>query len=153
MITIVILGIVLAIASSSWFGVVESRAVDSAANQLAADLRLAHSSATNQLRDWAVVSNPANVGAPTTCGSGNYYLVRMSSAGSPACSDVTVRSFEDGRAQLDTPFGVRFKPDGSAQMVVATNPFSVGSTDGDADSGPEHDISVNTATSRVRVDP
>jgi prepilin-type N-terminal cleavage/methylation domain-containing protein len=35
MITIVLIWIVMAIASSTWFGVVESRAVDSAADQLA----------------------------------------------------------------------------------------------------------------------
>jgi prepilin-type N-terminal cleavage/methylation domain-containing protein len=34
MITIVLIWIVMAIASSTWFGVVESRAVDSAADQL-----------------------------------------------------------------------------------------------------------------------
>ena len=39
---IIIMGIVLSIASSTWFRVVESRRVDSATNQLAADLRLAH---------------------------------------------------------------------------------------------------------------
>ena len=42
MIVIILMGIVFAIASSSWFGAAESRRVDSATNQLAADLRLAH---------------------------------------------------------------------------------------------------------------
>lgn len=42
LITIVIMGIVFAIASSAWFGVVDSRRVDAAANQLASDLRKAH---------------------------------------------------------------------------------------------------------------
>ena len=55
MVTIVMMGIVFAIASSTWFGVVESSRVDSATNQLAADLRLAHTSATNRLEDWQVV--------------------------------------------------------------------------------------------------
>ena len=55
-VTIIIMGIVFAIASSIWFGVVESRRVDSATNQLAADLRLAHTRATNRLEDWQAVT-------------------------------------------------------------------------------------------------
>src|SRR5215217_5322234 len=55
LITIVIMGIVFAIATSTWFRVVESRRVDSATNQLAADLRLAHTSATNRLENWQVI--------------------------------------------------------------------------------------------------
>lgn len=41
MIIIVIMGILFAIAASTWFGVVESRNVDSATNQGTADMRLA----------------------------------------------------------------------------------------------------------------
>ena len=56
-ITIAIMGIVFAIASSVWFGTVERRAVDSAANQLASDTRFAHTSVTNQSKvvvaEWA----------------------------------------------------------------------------------------------------
>src|SRR5215217_2442648 len=55
MATIIIMGLVFAIASSTWFGVVESRRVDSATNQLAADLRLAHTTATNRLEQWQVI--------------------------------------------------------------------------------------------------
>src|SRR5215207_8715181 len=55
MITIVIMGIVLAIASSTWFKMVESRRVDSATNQVVADLRLAHTQATNHLTDSSFV--------------------------------------------------------------------------------------------------
>ena len=39
------------IATSSWFGAIESRRVDSATNQVVADLRLAHTQATNRLTD------------------------------------------------------------------------------------------------------
>ena len=39
---IIVMGIVFAVASSTWFGVVESRRVDSATNQVAADMRMAH---------------------------------------------------------------------------------------------------------------
>src|SRR5215208_5773412 len=55
LITIVIMGIVFAIASSSWFKMAESRRVDSATNQVAADLRQAHSRATNRLHNWQVI--------------------------------------------------------------------------------------------------
>src|SRR5829696_8074512 len=55
MITIVIMGIVFAIASSTWFRVVESRRVDAATNQLAADLREAHTRAINRLEDWQAI--------------------------------------------------------------------------------------------------
>src|SRR5215211_6393063 len=51
MITVVIMGIVLGIASSTWFKVAESRRVDSATNQVVADLRLAHTQARNRLTD------------------------------------------------------------------------------------------------------
>ncbi len=40
LITIVLMSIAFAIASSTWFNIVESREVDSAANQVAGDLRL-----------------------------------------------------------------------------------------------------------------
>src|SRR5215203_7381175 len=55
LVTIVIMGIVLAIATSSWFKAVESRRVDSATNQVVADLRLAHTQATNRLIDSSFV--------------------------------------------------------------------------------------------------
>ena len=55
MVTIIMMGIVFGIASSTWFGVAESRRVDSATNQLAADLRLAHTRATNRLEPCQVL--------------------------------------------------------------------------------------------------
>jgi len=42
MIVIVLMGIVLAIVTSTWFRVVESCRVHSAPNQMVSDLRLAH---------------------------------------------------------------------------------------------------------------
>ncbi|MBA3617921.1 MAG: prepilin-type N-terminal cleavage/methylation domain-containing protein, partial [Rubrobacteraceae bacterium] len=42
MTTIAILGILIAIAIIIWLGILERRRVDAAANQLAADMRLAH---------------------------------------------------------------------------------------------------------------
>ena len=74
MTTIAILGILIAIAIIIWLGILERRRVDAAANQLAADMRLAHTSATNQLTDWRIVLYP-NKGDE---GDGaDYYLVRL----------------------------------------------------------------------------
>ena len=55
LVTIAILGILLAIAIVIWLGLLERWRVDAATNQLKADLRLAHANATNQLTDWRVV--------------------------------------------------------------------------------------------------
>jgi prepilin-type N-terminal cleavage/methylation domain-containing protein len=80
--TIAILGILLAIAMSMWNSVIESRRVDSAANQLASDMRLANTRATNQLTDWRVIYQ---VGDPS------YTLVRLSETCPPqdegGCTD------------------------------------------------------------------
>jgi len=56
MITIVIMGIIFAIASSSWFGVVETRGGRPQINFT--DLRLAHTNAVNRLSTWGVVLVP-----------------------------------------------------------------------------------------------
>ncbi|HZY57775.1 MAG TPA: prepilin-type N-terminal cleavage/methylation domain-containing protein [Rubrobacteraceae bacterium] len=56
--TIAILGVLLAIGIMSWLSILERRRVDAATNQLVADLRLAHTNATNQLTDWRVVLVP-----------------------------------------------------------------------------------------------
>src|SRR5919107_749852 len=71
--TIVILGILIAIAVIMLLGILERRKVDAATNQLAADLRLAHSSATNQLTDWRVVLVP-NRGEDN---KPDYYLIKL----------------------------------------------------------------------------
>src|SRR5215204_2384378 len=54
LVTVVIMGLVFSIASSTWFGVIESRRVDSATNQMVSELRRTHSSSTNRLQDWKV---------------------------------------------------------------------------------------------------
>jgi prepilin-type N-terminal cleavage/methylation domain-containing protein len=71
---IAILGILIAIAIIIWLGILERRRVDAAAKQLAADLRLANTSATNQLTDWRVVLVPEQAGED---GFPDYYLVRL----------------------------------------------------------------------------
>src|SRR5215218_9009845 len=71
--TCILMGLLFAIASPVLFGVVDGRRVDSATNQLAADLRLAHTRATNRLEQWQVVLTADSstytigpVGAPST---------------------------------------------------------------------------------------
>lgn len=144
LITIVILGILLAIASSTWFGVVDSRRVDSAANQLASDMRLAHTRATNQLTEWRVVYSHS---------SGNYTLVRASDG------FTNNRTLEDARVFGSEVGGsgstIRFKPNGVAEVdgfadADADGEFdiTVSTTDGSA----QRTMTLNTATSRVELD-
>lgn len=132
-IVIVLMGIVLAIASSSWFGMVESRRVDSAANQVASDLRLAHTRATNRLADWPVVFN---------AGASTYEI-------GPAGSSST-RTLSDG-SRVATTVTLTFKADGS----VTASPGSVSSirVEAENNSSKFHTIEFNTATSRVKVVP
>lgn len=160
LITIAIMGILAAIAIPSWFGIVESRAVDSATNQLTADLRLAHSKATNQLNDWAVVSNPAVVGAGAVAPPGkDYYLVKITTP--VLASGVIGRDLdEDNRVQIATssPVSLRFKPNGSvkaADNTALTGPvaITVHKTGGSTTDSNRHDIQIIPATSRVQIDP
>lgn len=71
---IAILGILLAIAVLIWLGILERRRVDAAAEQLAADIRLAHTSATNQFVDYRVVLVP---GREDEDDGPDYYLVKL----------------------------------------------------------------------------
>ena len=169
LVTIVLMSIILGIASSTWFGVVESRAVDSASNQLVGDLRLAHTSATNQLASWRVVYNAG--GSPVTgCGAGvspppaDYCLLKMS--GSTVVKELP-RSLPDdtkltsGNMPIVSPLPgftydrtLEFKSDGSAQALGALLPsisvtpeITVSADDDD----PSYTVSVNLSTSRVQV--
>lgn len=76
-IVIVLMGLVFAVASPAWFGVVESRRVDSATNQVASDLRLAHSAATNRLGTARLIFR--NDGDQVNCNgvSASYCLTRL----------------------------------------------------------------------------
>ncbi len=169
LIVVILLGIVLAIATSSWFGIVESRRVDSATNQLAADMRLAHTKATNQLGTWRVVLHPdrgdENAGA-------DYSLVKLDSAGNPVTGSEVSRTLPDN-ALLNSstllPVGgtraVQFAPDGSATLIGTLNLGAAG-TDGcpsgtpitgprirvTVDNNPMHCLTFNTATSRIEID-
>jgi prepilin-type N-terminal cleavage/methylation domain-containing protein len=139
MITIAVMGIVFAIASSIWFGVVESRKVDSATNQMVADLRLAHTRATNRLADHEV---------RLTDNSSTYRIGRP-----PAALETYTTYTLPDDTKVDTPgatLNIVFKPDGSVTPPGAPITFNV--TSADADGAPSHTIEVNRLTSRVKVD-
>jgi type IV fimbrial biogenesis protein FimT len=136
LLVIILMGILLAIASSTWFGAVESRRVDSATNQLTADLRQAHSRAINRLQPQTVT---------LTTGSSLY---TMTGVANPVDLD------EDSAANVvlvNTSAAIIFNSDGSATLPggAATLTRTVSSADGD----PAHDITINAATSRVQVVP
>jgi prepilin-type N-terminal cleavage/methylation domain-containing protein len=132
LIVIVLMGIVFAIATSTWFGVVESRGVDSATNQMVSDLRLAHSRATNRLTTWRVEMDPD---------TRNYQT-------GPTGGTLSSRSLPKGtRFSVSTGVSaVEFKSNGEAQLTGSGN-ITVAADDGH----PSHAIQINTTTSRIRV--
>ncbi len=161
LIVIALMGILFAIASSSWFGVVKSRAVDAAANQVASDLRLAHTRATNQLVDWGVttdLSSYPGLTLPVGIPSGDYYLLRIPSSGVLALSDITARNLPEEGAETEidpsTPLALRFHPNGSVEAVgTGVTTVQVHLAGEPYNSNPRHNIEVNPATSRVKIDP
>jgi type II secretory pathway pseudopilin PulG len=138
MIVIVLMGIVFAIASYSWFGMVESRRVDSATNQIISELRLAHTRAANRLQNWKV---------EPVANTGNY---RIGSCVDPCTAALTtpLRSLDEGTEFLPDlgVVAIVLKSDGTAQIIGAGN-IQVAADDG----SPCREIEVNTVTSRVRI--
>lgn len=147
LVTIAVIGILAAIAIPSWFGLIERRNVDTAANQLASDLRLAHTRASNQLTDWKVVY---------TVGNRDYRLV-------PGVGTPIDRSLPAGTKILDTEVlalsGTRtiiFKPDGRAvpdgglvESLVTNGEIDVVVSAEDGDS--PTNISIVETTSRIKL--
>jgi type IV fimbrial biogenesis protein FimT len=132
LIVIVILGVLLGIATSTWFGVIESRRVDSATNQMISDLRLAHTSATNRLTNYEIHLN---------AGSSTYQI------GPP--SSLRTRTLPD-ETTVDTTLTIVFNSDGSVATVPPSGSpvaFKVLSSDG----APEHNIQITTTTSKVEI--
>jgi prepilin-type N-terminal cleavage/methylation domain-containing protein len=150
---IIIMGILAAIAIPSWFWLVESRRVDSAANQLVADMRLASASATNQLADWQVVMytgrGDENQGIDykmvrVTDGSTvNRFLPENSTILSSEINDVggtrTIRFRSDGSAEAEPGF-VDDNADGRIGVLISV------------DGNPTHSITAVPTTSRVKID-
>jgi prepilin-type N-terminal cleavage/methylation domain-containing protein len=134
-ITIMLMLIVFGIASSTWFKVAESRRVDSATNQVVADLRLAHTQATNHLTDSSFVvpsadSSTYQVGPPGDLETRN---LPGDDQGTP-------------KTKILAATTITFHSEGSAEIDPAGD-ITVAATDGD----PFHAINVNTVTSRVKI--
>ena len=73
-----ILAVLLAIAVIVFLALLERWRVEAAADQLAADMRLAHTEATNELTDWRVVLIPKDDGEDSAEAAGpDYFLVRL----------------------------------------------------------------------------
>jgi prepilin-type N-terminal cleavage/methylation domain-containing protein len=132
MITIIIMGIVFAIASSTWFGAIESRKVDSGTNRLAADLRQAHSKATNRLADQTV----------TLTGNSEY---TMTGGGTGDLDDYPTQDVVSVAAAST----IVFKTNGEAQ-VSGANPITVRATN---NTDNNHTIAINPLTSEIKVVP
>src|SRR5215217_1622563 len=109
MVTIIIMGIVFAIASSTWFGLAESRRVDSATNQVVADLRLAHTQATNRLTYTTFVvpsadSSTYQVGPPEDPDDLETRTLPGDDEGTPKTkilADTTITFNSDGSAEIN----------------------------------------------------
>jgi general secretion pathway protein H len=158
LIVIVIMGIVLAIASSSWFGAVESRRVDSGTNRLAADLRHAHSRAINRLEPQTV---------DLTAGSSKYTIGPTASSCSvnpanPGCIETDLDDFPGANVVVvNTGVTVAFCPNGSAEIPPATLVCSAAPSGASTtitvrsakDTTKNHDIQINSVTSEIRIVP
>jgi prepilin-type N-terminal cleavage/methylation domain-containing protein len=135
LIVIAIMGILLAIATSTWFRVVESRRVDAATNQVAADLRLAHARATNRLTNYSIVIPTAN--------SSTYQI-------GPTGGTLATQTLPEG-TQIAAATTIVFKVNGEAQVMSgAGSPITVRSSN---DVSIDHTIEFNTMTSRIKVVP
>lgn len=142
LITIAILGILVGIAIPSWQSVVEGRKEDSATNQLASDLRLADSRATNRLNSWQVV---------LTSGSSEY---RIGPEGGPLQTRSLCGDGGCGSNDPEVTFAgggtvtITFKPNGSASVA----PAGVTTYNVAVDGNPGYDIELTPATSGVDID-
>ena len=141
-----IMGIILAIGIIVLLALLERWRVEAAADQFAADLRLAHTRATEQLTDWRVVFMPD--GTPLDrCSSADYCMVKLNfpyGAGdpTPALTDGTppLRRELPDRTKIKD---VTFDPDcshGDSDAVVP--PSSCGS--GGAQNGATRTLEFNS---------
>lgn len=175
LIVIVIMGILFAIATSTWNRVTESRKVDSVANQLASDLRLAHTSATNQITEWRFVFRPD--GEPAEgCPDADYCMVRVTDSD----TDTSPRTLPEGARISDTNIApdssgadgilegitasllgpseagvvstIRFSSEGSAEAQTS-DPDEPMIEAGSENVSASRSLQLNTSTSRVQLDP
>ena len=177
---VAILGILAAIAVIIWLSLLERWRVEAAAGQFAADLRLAHTKATNQLTDWRVVFMPD--GSPVAgCSEVDYCMVRLSvpyEAGDAAPTvdpetSPTLRELPEGTKIREVTFdpdcsagdegavvppsscgGTRTLEFSSNGTVRTLRPGQSGTVRISSDDGvPWCDVVFNSATSRIRVGP
>jgi Tfp pilus assembly protein FimT len=158
MVTIIIMGIVFGIATSTWFKVAESRRVDSATNQVVADLRLAHTQATNRLTNSTFVVPADPVPAGVVDPLSTYQVGTPYQAGPPEVPediDTMILPGDDQgtpKTKISAATTITFHPDGGAEKdppegTPGDFTVMVASTDGD----PSHTIKINPITSRVKV--
>jgi prepilin-type N-terminal cleavage/methylation domain-containing protein len=178
MTVVAILGILIAIAVIVFLGLLERWRVEAAASQFAADLRLAHARATNQLTDWRVVFMPD--GSPVGgCASSDYCMIKLR-VPYGAGDEAPTLDPETPRAPRELPDGtkikeVTFDPDcsaGDAEAVIPPSscggtrtlefssngtvrtlrPGQSGTVRISSDDGSPHcDVVFNSATSRIRL--
>jgi prepilin-type N-terminal cleavage/methylation domain-containing protein len=133
---IIIMGIVMTAGMSIWLGAIESRKVDSATNQLVADLRQAHTRAINRLAVQTVT---------LTAGNSEYTVPGGTTYDLDNDPDEDVISV----AAAST---IVFTADGEAQVTGAGlegNPITVRVTN---NAVKNHTIEINPITSRIEVD-
>lgn len=157
---IAILGILIAIGIIIWLGILERRRVDAATNQLAADMRLANTSATNELADWRLVLIPNRRGEDE---GHDYYLIKMVSGATPIGrtfpANVSVRDHDSnlndapvnpGGLVPSAPAQTRtleFNPDGT--MAFRLGP--AGTVCVTIDDDPQRRVTAVSATSRIKI--
>lgn len=155
--TLAIVGVLVTIAVVILFALLERWRVNAAIEQLAADMQLAHTRATNGLTDWRLVM---------TTGSPDYSLVRYRtpyrSGSLPAAVQTLDRSLPRGTmlysstasAAATGPGGTRlfveFNSDGTIYVPSGPNGNIVVASD---DTDPRRKLTYFSATSRIRVDP
>lgn len=143
--TIAILGILITIAVILLLSILEQRRVDAAANQLKADMRLAHTSATNQLTDWRIVLVPEQGGEDD---GPDYFLVRLVRAYDPEVAGNLPPALDE-----NTPPKPRYFP---ANVRVATernkNGKPIGDSPGEYYLSPDASVSGSTRTLEFNTD-
>ena len=116
---VAIAGMLVAISLVILLALLERWRVEAAADQLAADMRLAHANATQQLTDWRLVLMPD--GRPlAACSDADYCLVKLKNA----------YDADDASPALDPPLMPRDLPEGTRIEEVT---FDADCSGGDPD--------------------
>jgi len=132
-VVIILMGILFTIATSTWFGVIDSRRVDSATYEVAAALRSAHTQATNRLANYSFV-------VPTN-GSSTYQI-------GPTGGTLVTKTLPEG-TQIASATNIVFKANGEAQVASgAPSPITIELS---KDTTNNHTVQFNSTTSRVKV--